>query len=372
MAVPLLDLKRDWPEIREEVEAGWRRVTETMRLLNGENLLAFEEEVARFFGSRFAYGVGSGTAALWLALIACGIGPGDEVLVQANGFAADVEAIIWAGAYPVLVEAEEEFFGPDPEAVRQAIGPRTKALMVVHMYGHPARIEELSEICARHGLVLIEDASHAHGAEYKGRKIGTFGKVGCFSCGPVKNLNALGDAGFVLTDDEEVAHRLRYLRVHGQVRKNDHHFYGFNSRLDEIQAVVLRARLRRLMVKNERRREISEIYRRHLRGIADLRLPPEDGPERRSAYHRFVVFTSRRDELRAFLRERGIGTGIYYPVPLHLQPAWRAAGFPEMPEGTFPVAERLCREGLALPLFPEMSKEEIEEVIGAVREFFGV
>ncbi len=370
MGVPLLDLKRDWPEIREEVEAGWRRVTESMRLLNGENLLAFEEEVARFFGARFAYGVGSGTEALWLALLACGIGPGDEVLIQANGFVADVEAVVWAGARPVLVEAEEEFFGPDPEAVARAIGPRTKALIVVHMYGHPARIEELLEISRRHGLVLIEDASHAHGAEYKGKKIGTFGKVGCFSCGPVKNLNALGDAGFVLTDDEEVAHRLRYLRVHGQVRKNEHAFYGFNSRLDELQAVVLRARLKSLLEKNTRRREIAGIYRRELSGIADLRLPPEDGPERKSVYHRFVVFTPRRDELQSHLKERGIGTGIYYPVPLHRQPAWRAAGFPELPEGSFPVAERLCREGLALPMFPEMTEAEIEEVVAAVKAFF--
>ncbi len=370
MGVPLLDLRRDWPEIREEVEAGWRRVTESMRLLNGENLLAFEEEAARFFGARFAFGVGSGTAALWLALLACGIGPGDEVLIQANGFVADVEAVVWAGARPVLVEAEEEFFGPDPEAVARAIGPRTKALIVVHMYGHPARIEDLLEIASRHGLVLIEDASHAHGAEYKGKKIGTFGKVGCFSCGPVKNLNALGDAGFVLTDDGEVAHRLRYLRVHGQVRKNEHAFYGFNSRLDELQAVVLRARLKRLSEKNARRRKIAEIYRRELSGIPDLRLPPEDGPERTSVYHRFVVFTSRRDELQSHLKERGIGTGIYYPVPLHRQPAWRAAGFPELPEGTFPVAERLCREGLALPMFPEMTEAEIEEVVSAVREFF--
>ncbi len=370
MGVPLLDLKRDWPEIRGEVETGWREVTESMRLLNGKNIQAFEEEVARFFGTRFAFGVGSGTAALWLALIACKIGPGDEVLIQANGFVADVEAVVWAGAKPVLVEAEEEFFGPDPEAVARAIGPRTKALIVVHMYGHPARIQELVEICKHHGLVLIEDASHAHGAEYAGKKIGTFGKAGCFSCGPVKNLNALGDAGFVLTNDKEIAYRLRYLRVHGQVRKNEHAFYGFNSRLDELQAVVLRARLKRLSEKNARRREIAEIYRRELSDISDLRLPPKDGSDRLSIYHRFVVFTPRRNELQNHLKEQGIGTGIYYPVPLHLQPAWQAAGFSGLPEGTFPVAERLCQEGLALPMFPEMTETEIEEVITRVREFF--
>ncbi|OAQ20147.1 DegT/DnrJ/EryC1/StrS family aminotransferase [Thermosulfurimonas dismutans] len=368
MAVPLLDLKRDWPEIREEVEAGWRKVTETMRLLNGENLLAFEEEAARFFRTKYAFGVGSGTEALWLALIACGIGQGDEVIVQANGFVADIEAILWAGARPVVVEMEEDSLGPDPEAVKAAITPRTKALIVVHMYGHPITLEPILEICERHGLVLIEDASHAHGAEYRGQKIGTFGKVGCFSCGPVKNLNALGDAGLVITDDEEVAFKLRYLRVHGQVKKNEHHFYGFNSRLDELQAVVLRARLRRLSEQNERRRQWAARYREALSGVGDLRLPPEDGSERISVYHRFVVRTSQRDELMTFLKERGIGTGIYYPEPLHRQKAWREAGFPEL---SLPRSERVAKESLALPIFPELTESEFEEVVSAVRAFFG-
>ena len=368
MAVPLLDLKRDWIEIREEVEAGWRKVTETMRILNGENLLAFEEEAANFFGTRHALGVGSGTEALWLAMIACGIGPGDEVIVQANGFAADVEAMIWAGARPVVVDMEEASLGPDPEAVKAAITPRTKALLVVHMYGHPVTMEPLLEICESHGLILIEDASHAHGAEYRGRKIGTFGKVGCFSCGPVKNLNALGDAGLVITDDEEVAFKLRYLRVHGQVKKNDHHFYGFNSRLDELQAVVLRARLKRLSQKNEIRRQWADRYRKALSGIGDLKLPPEDGSERISVYHRFVIRTSQRDALMAFLKERGIGTGIYYPVPLHRQKAWQEAGFPEL---SLPISERITKESLAIPIFPELTESEFEEVVSAVKAFFG-
>jgi len=368
MAVPLLDLKRDWPDIREEVEAGWRRVTETMRLLNGENLSAFEEEAAEFFGSKYAFGVGSGTEALWLALLACGIGQGDEVVVQANAFVADVEAILWTGARPVVVEVEEDSLGPDPEAVKSVLGPRTKALIVVHMYGHPVTLDPLLEICERHGLVLIEDASHAHGAEYQGRKIGTFGKVGCFSCGPVKNLNALGDAGLVITDDEEVAFKLRYLRVHGQVKKNEHHFYGFNSRLDEIQAVVLRARLRRLSEQNRRRRKWATRYRRALSGVGDLKLPPEDGPDKISVYHRFVIRTSQRDELRAFLRERDIGTGLYYPEPLHRQKAWQEAGFPEL---SLPRSEKIARESLAIPLFPELTEEEFEEVVSAIKAFFG-
>ncbi len=369
MKIPLLDLKRDWHEIREEVEKGWQEVTSSMRLLNGKNLLALEEEMARYFGVRFAYGVGSGTEALWLALIACGIGPGDEVILQANAFAADVEAIKWAGARPVLVDIQEKDFGPDPEKIRAAITPRTRALMVVHMYGHPLETESLLELADQHGLILIEDASHAHGAEYRGRKVGTFGKVGCFSCGVVKNLNALGDAGLVITDDPEIAHRLKYLRVHGQVHKNDHHFYGFNARLDELQAVVLRARLKRLDTKNKRRREIARRYQQALSDIKGLHLPPEEDEIKKPVFHRYVVRTSRRDELKAYLKERGIGTGIYYPVPLHLQPAWKAEGYPTY---KLPVSERIAQEILAIPLFPEMEEIEIEEVCAAIRAFFKI
>ncbi len=368
MKIPLLDLKRDWAEIREEVEAGWQEVTSSMRLLNGKNLLAFEEEASRYFGSRFAYGVGSGTEALWLALVACGIGSGDEVILQANAFAADVEAIKWAGATPILVDIKEDDFGPDPEAVAAAISPRSKALLVVHMYGHPLHLDPLLELVRQYNLVLIEDSSHAHGAEYRGQRVGTFGKVGCFSCGVVKNLNALGDAGLVITDDPEIAHRLKYLRVHGQVNKNDHQFYGFNARLDELQAVVLRARLKRLEAKNERRREIARLYHEALKDLEGLVLPPQEDEIRKPVFHRYVIRTQKRDELRLYLKEKGIGTGIYYPVPLHLQPAWRGEGYPPY---RLPVSERMAEEILAIPLFPEMELSEIEMVCEAIRSFFG-
>lgn len=303
-------------------------------------------------------------------MVACGIGRGDEVIVQANGFVADVEAVIWTEATPVLVDAEEESFGPDPEAVERAITPKTKAVLAVHMYGHPCKIGELLDICERHGLILIEDAAHAHGALYRGRKVGTFGKVGCFSCGVVKNLNALGDAGLVITNDEEVAHRLKFLRVHGQVKKNEPHFYGFNCRLDELQAVVLRARLKKLDEKNRIRRQIADFYRKRLSHIKELRLPPEDKKGNFSVYHRFMLFTPKRDSLQKHLKEKGIGTGLYYPIPLHLQPAWKNAGLASHKEGDFPVAERLCSQGLAIPLFPEMTQQEMEKVVQEVEGFF--
>ncbi len=368
MSVPLLDLKREWEEVASQVKEEWEKVFSTMRLFNGENLLAFEGEVADYLGAKYAYGMGSGSDALLLGLIACGIGPGDKVILHANAFAADVEAIKWVGAQPILVDARESDFGPDPDQVEKAITHHTKALMVVHMYGHPVDMDPFLEICGKRGLVLIEDASHAHGAEYQGKRVGTLGKVGCFSCGVVKNLNALGDAGFAVTSDPEVAPVLSYLRVHGQVKKNDHHFYGFNSRLDELQAVVLRIRLKRLEEKNQRRREIARIYARAFREIEGLTLPPQDTPDKKSVYHRYVIRTPERDRLAAYLKERGIGTGVYYPVPLHLQKAWLREGYLR---GSFPVSERLTRESLAIPIFPEMKDEEIHEVIQAVRGFFG-
>lgn len=367
LKVPLLNLKREWEEVANEVKEEWDKVFTTMRLFNGENLLAFEEEVARYLETSYAYGVGSGTDALLLGVIACEIGKGDEVILPTNAFTADLEAIKWAGARPVLTDMREKDFGPDPEHVERAITSKTKAIMIVHMYGHPVDMEPILDICERRGIVLIEDASHAHGAEYRGKKVGTFGRVGCFSCGVVKNLNALGDAGFAVTNDPEVAHKLNFLRVHGQVKKNDHHFYGFNSRLDELQAVVLRARLKRLDEKNERRRRIAARYTNVFQELDGVMVPPLDPPWKKSVFHRYVIRVKERESLMAHLKAKGIGAGIYYPVPLHLQRAWKEEGHPE---AGFPVSERVAREILAIPLFPEMKEAEINVVIKEVSDFY--
>ncbi len=367
MKVPLLDLRREWEEIEGEVREGWDRVLSTMRLLNGENVELFEREMAEYLGCRYVLGVASGTDALMLSLIACGVGEGDEVLVQANAFAADVEAIKWVGAVPVPVDITEDY-GPDFDAIDEVISPKTRAFLVVHMYGRPVDMDRVMEVCTRHNLILIEDASHAHGAMFKGKKVGTFGKAGAFSCGVVKNLGALGDAGFVATDDPEVAHKVKYLRVHGQVTKNDHKFYGFNSRLDELQAVVLRVKLRRLDEKNRMRREIAVRYREAFRDVDGLIPFPPDDNLRFTVYHRYVVRTPKRDELREFLKGRGIGTGIHYPLPIHRQEAWRLEGYPSR---SLPVSERICDEILSIPLFPEMREDEVDYVIESVREFFG-
>lgn len=367
MKIPLLDLKRASRRVKEEVMGEWARALDEMRLLGGPNVKAFEEEVASYIGTRYAFGVASGSDALLLGLVAAGVGPGDEVIVHANAFMAAVEAIKWAGARPVLVDASEADFGPDPDGVRKAITPKTKAVIVVHMYGHPADLEPILELKEKHGFRLIEDCSHAHGAEYRGKKVGSFGDVGCFSCGVVKNLGAFGDAGFCTTDDPEIAERLDLLRVHGQKRKNQHLFYGFNSRLDELQAVVLRAKLRLLDEDNRRRREIASRYTQAFSKIGGITPPPEF-PDRVSVYHRYVIRTDQREALASYLRERGVETGIQYPLPLHRQEAWIREGYGEY---RLPVAERICSQVLSLPLYPELTDEEVGYVIETVRGFFG-
>jgi len=365
--IPLLDLKRSWEEIKEEVYKGWEEVFSSMKVLNGKYLQEFEKNWDEYLGVKYAFGCSCGTSALLMALIACGIGKGDEVLLQTNAFIADLEAIHWVGATPVLVEVDPNTFGPALEDLYQKVTPKTKALILVHMYGHPAEMDEIIKFCEKYGIILIEDASHAHGTTYKGKKVGSFGKVGCFSCGPVKNLNCIGDGGVVVTDDDEVAFKIKFLRVHGQVEKNHSHFFGFNSRLDELQAVILNVRLKTLDQKNEKRRKIAKKYYEGLSDIKDLTLPPLDPDYKQSVYHRYVIRTPYRDELVTFLKECGIGTGYYYPIPLHLQKSYLTFYQNSI---SFPVAEKLAKESFAIPMYPELTDEEIEYIITCIRDFY--
>jgi dTDP-4-amino-4,6-dideoxygalactose transaminase len=365
MKIPLLDLARQYPLMKEELHREWSRVLETMKLLNGDNLAAFEKEIAAYLGAKHAFGMASGSDALLLGLIACGIGEGTEVILHANAFVAAVEAIHWAGAKPVLVDMQEKDFGPVPDQIEKMITKKTKALVVVHMYGHPVDMEPAVEICRKKGLLLIEDCSHAHGAEYKGKKVGTFGTVGCFSCGPVKNLNAFGDAGFCITDDPAIAEKLNFLRVHGQKKRNQHAFYAFNSRLDELQAIVLRIKLRNLNKDNTRREEIAQRYAEAFSSLEGITPPPMD-KGKKSVYHRYVIRSTRRDALMKYLQELGVGVGIQYPIPLHKQDAWKAMGYGDY---HLPIAERAATEILSIPMYPELREEEIEYVIAKVKEF---
>ncbi len=365
MTIPLLDLKREYALIREEVQEAWAATLATMHLLKGENVAAFEREIAAYIGTPHAVGVASGTDALLLAVLGLGIGAGHEVILHANAFAAAAEAVHHAGAQPVLVDTEVDGLGPDADAVARTITPRTKAIIAVHLYGSPLQLQAIEELANRHRLALIEDCSHAHGASRDGRKVGTYGRAGCFSAGVVKNLGAYGDAGFVTTADPDLDKRLRLLQAHGQEKKNQHTLYGFNSRLDELQAAILRVKLRHLDARNRRRGQIAAYYGERFAGL-DVRVPQEHAGEVH-VYHQYVIRTAQRERLRAHLQAAGVDSGIHYPVPLHRQPSWvqRYGASP-----AFPRAERLADEILSLPVFPDLTDAEVEQVAAAVTSFF--
>ena len=362
--VPLMDLRREYHASREELLAACERVLGRMQLIGGEEVRAFEAEMAAYLGVRHVRGVASGTDALWLAVAAAGVGPGDEVLVQANAFVAAVEALQRAGARPVPVDIRLEDLGPDPDDLAARLSPHTRGLLVVHLYGLPVDLRPLLALARERRLIVIEDCSHAHGATLDGRRVGSFGVASAFSLGVVKNLAAYGDAGIVATDDGELAERVRLLGNHGQAKKNEHAVYGANSRLDELQAAMLRVKLHVLDARNRRRAEIAAYYTERLH---ELVVTPPECPSRTAVYHQYVVRTPRRDALRAYLAERDIETGIHYPVPLHRQPAWIRT-FGEGP--ALPRAERAAREILSLPVHPDLTDEEVEHVADAVRSFF--
>jgi len=365
MSIPLLDLKREHAVIEQELQKAWATALATMHLLKGENVAAFEREIAAYIGTPYARGVASGTDALLLSMVGLGIGAGDEVIIHANAYAAVVEAVHHAGARPVLVDVEADGLGPDCDALERAITPRTKAVIVVHLYGSPLPMTPVLEIVERHRVLLIEDCSHAHGASRNRRKVGTFGHAGCFSSGVVKNLGAYGDAGFITTADADLHARLRVLQTHGQEQKNRHVLYGFNSRLDELQAAVLRVKLPHLDARNRRRAAIAAYYSDRFVAL-DVRVTREH-PGEVHVYHQYVIRTPQRDRLQAHLKAAGVETGVHYPVPLHRHPAWLRS-YGESP--ALPRAERLAQEILSLPVFPDLDDAEIEQVADAVVGFF--
>src|SRR5437870_4487217 len=362
--VPLMDLRREYHASREELLVACARVLGRMQLIGGEEVRAFEAEMAAYLGVHHVRGVASGTDALWLAVAAAGVGPGDEVLVQANAFVAAVEALQRAGARPVPVDIRLEDLGPDPEDLAARLSPRTRGLLVVHLYGLPVDLRPLLAFARERRLIVIEDCSHAHGATLDGRRVGSFGTAGAFSLGVVKNLAAYGDAGVVSTDDARLADRVHLLGTHGQTAKNEHVCYGTNSRLDELHAAMLRVKLRLLDARNRRRALIARHYDDRLG--ARVTLPPRD-PTRTHVYHQYVVRTPRRDALRAHLAAREIETGIHYPVPIHRQPAWLRA-YGETPP--LPRAEQVAREMLSLPVHADLTDEEVERVADGVVQFF--
>jgi dTDP-4-amino-4,6-dideoxygalactose transaminase len=339
-------------------------VLASTRLHNGPNVQALEEEFAALCGVRHALGLGSGTEALLLAYMALGLGPGDEVIVPSHTFIATVAPLAFLGAKPVFVDVEPRTYCLDPERVRRAITPRTRALVPVHLYGHPAEMEALLVLARRHNLAVVEDACQAVSARYGDRAVGAWGDAGCFSFVFTKNLRAYGDAGMVTTNRDDVAARIRLLRDHGRVDKYHHEVLGLNCRLDEVQAAIVRIHLRHLEEDTERRRAIARRYTRALRGSGLI--TPIEAPRARHVYHQYVIRSSRRDALAAWLAKQGIATGVHYPVPCHLQPA--CAAFSDGP-GSLPVTERCVGEILSIPVYPELDDEEVASIIDALWSF---
>jgi dTDP-4-amino-4,6-dideoxygalactose transaminase len=365
MKIPLLDLTRKFRAIEGELCRQWEQILSTMRLLNGVNLHGFEKEFAEYCGVKHAIGVACGTDAICLSLRALNIAPGDEVILSAHAPAPVIEPIISMGAVPVLIDKAIADYGPDLDSLKTAITKKTKALIAVHFLGLPCAMDEVTQIAAERAIAVIEDASQAQGATYKGKRAAGLGSITPMSLGPVKNLACYGDGGVVLVNDDDLANLVRLHRVHGQAEKYDHKLYGWNSRLDELQAAVLRLKLPTLDQDNQRRREIATEYTRRFRDLPVT--PPPTFEERQSVYHQYVIETCERDALRRFLEINGVGTGIYYPLPLHQHEAWGAHGLPSY---RLPESERYGRENLALPMFAEMTDEEVAYVVDRVREFF--
>jgi dTDP-4-amino-4,6-dideoxygalactose transaminase len=368
MPVPFVDLQAQYRSIKAEIDVAVQRVLDTSAFILGREVETFERAFAEYVGARECVGVSNGTAAIQLALQACGVGQGCEVIVPANTFFATAEAVSTAGATPVFVDCDPVTYNLDASKIEAAVTERTRAVLPVHLYGQPADLDAVAEVAERHDLIVIEDAAQAHGARYKGRRVGPLARAGCFSFYPGKNLGAYGEGGAVVTDDAEVARRLRMLRDHGSEQKYRHELVGYNMRLEGIQGAVLGVKLKYLDEWNALRRAHAARYRELLAPLAEagtLALPRE-APYAEHVYHLFVVQSDARDTLQRYLSAAGVQTGIHYPVPVHLQPAYAALGHRE---GDFPVAESQSRRVLSLPMFAELSEQQLKYVADALADF---
>jgi dTDP-4-amino-4,6-dideoxygalactose transaminase len=361
--VPYLDLKAQYQSIKPEIDAAIARVLDSCQFVLGPEVAAFEQEFAAYCGAAECIALNSGTSALHLALLAAGVGPGDEVITVPFTFVASVAAVTYTGGRPVLVDIDPRSFNMNPGAIEAAITPRTKAILPVHLYGQPADMAPIMEVAKRHGLVVIEDAAQAHGAKYKGQPVGSIGDIACFSFYPGKNLGAYGEGGAVTTGNAEYANTIRMLRDWGQDRKYHHLLRGFNYRMEGFQGAILRVKLRHLDRWTEARRAVVRQYD-ELLSDSGVETPAEM-PWARHVYHVYTLRADDRDGLQAALQAEGIQTGIHYPVPAHLQPAYAGLGYGR---GAFPRSEEAAEQVLSLPLYPELSPQAVIEVAGAVRK----
>jgi len=364
MTVPLLDLRAQYATIREDLDGAMRRVMESARFIGGPEVSGLEEEVARYSQCTHGVGVASGTDALLLSLWALGVGPGDEVITSAYSFFASAGTITNNGATPVFVDIDLRTYNLDPLRLEAAFTPRTRAVVAVSLFGQCCDLPAIKAVCDRHQAYLIEDAAQSIGSEWEGRRSGSLSDFGCFSFFPSKNLGAAGDAGMVVTQNPEFADKVRMLREHGARPKYHHSLVGTNSRLDALQAAILRVKLKHLDRWSEARARNAALYDQLFEGSRAVR--PYHDPRTRHIYNQYVLRMPRRDELRKFLTERGIGHEVYYPVPLHLQKCFASLGYKE---GDLPNAEAAAQESLALPVYPELTEDQIRYVAATVREF---
>jgi len=361
VTIPMVDGAAQYRRLQQEIDAAVGAVLASGRYVNGPNVAAFEQEAARYCGLGHGIAVASGTDALHLALRVLGIGPGDEVITTPFTFIATAEAIAYTGATPVFADVEPVGLNLDPQQVAAAVGPRTRAVVAVHLFGQTCDLAALGALCRDHRLALVEDCAQSFGAEFQGRKAGAHGAFGCFSFYPSKNLGGMGDGGLIVTDREDHAEALRSYRNHGADGAYSHRIIGFNSRLDELQAAILRIKLRHLDAFNAARRRVAGLYREGLGGL-DLHLPRE-APGRTHVYHQFTIRSRHRDRIRAALEAEGIASAVYYPIPLHRQEALRA--FAREP---LPVAEAAAAEVLSLPIYPELGDDDVARICAVIRK----
>jgi len=359
--IPLIDLKAQYQSIKEEIDVAVQRVLDSSQYVLGREVDAFERDFAEYCRTKHAIAVNSGTSALHLALLAAGVGPGDEVITVPFTFVATVAAIVYAGARPVFVDIEPRSFTIDVSQIEKALTGRTKVILPVHLYGQAADMDAIAGIASRYGLRVIEDAAQAHGAEYKGRRVGGLGDMGCFSFYPAKNLGAYGEGGAITTNDSAYAQIIKALRDWGQERRYHHSLKGYNYRMDALQGAILGVKLRHLEEWNDARREHAQDYERLLSHSDILR--PSIMPSNSHVWHIYAVRSKQRDHLQRVLQDRGIQTGIHYPIPVHLQEAYADLGYRL---GDFPFSEQVAREILSLPMFPDLDKKALREIAASV------
>jgi len=378
--IPLVDLKSQYKEIKPEIQEAINRVLDSTAFILGEEVAKFEEEFAKYCGTRYAIGTSSGTSALHLALLSLGIGEGDEVITTPYTFTATVETIIHCGAKPVFVDINSRNYNIDPEKIKEFLetdcnldhktgqlanrltGKLVKAIIPIHLYGQPADLDPILKLARKYNLKVIEDACQAHGAKYKGKRVGSIGDVGCFSFYPGKNLGAYGDGGMVVTNNEEIANKIRCLRDHGRREKYEHQMIGYNYRLDALQAAILKVKLKYLDKWNEKRKKNASIYNELFKDL-DV-ITPYREEYAKHVYHLYVIRIKGRDKVYKFLQEKGIACGIHYPLPLHLQKAYHYLGYKK---GDFPIAEECAQEVVSLPIYPELKRDQIKYIVETLK-----